>query len=93
MDIKNIRSWDEYKNLDSYTATGLAEGFVEGDQKEIACAWQYLLDTGLCWHLQGFFGRTAMALWEDGKLLPPLKDQKDAYGRTIKGKTTAQDAI
>jgi len=85
MDITNIRDWDEYKNLDSYNATGLAEGFVEGTQKEIACAWQWLLDTGLCWKLQGFFGRTASALLEDGLLLPPLKSHKDFYGNLVKG--------
>jgi len=53
--------------MDSYTAVGIAEGFIEcGDEKTIIEAWQYLIDTGLCWRLQGVFGRTASRLIEEG---------------------------
>ena len=53
--------------MDSYTATGLAEGFIEAESREqVIEAWQYLIDTGLCWRLQGWFGRTAAGLIEDG---------------------------
>ena len=53
--------------LDSYTATGLAEGFIEADSEEqVIEAWQYLIDTGLVWQLQGWFGRTATDLIERG---------------------------
>ena len=34
--------------------------------EEVINAWQYLLDTGLCWQLQGTFGRTANRLIEEG---------------------------
>jgi hypothetical protein len=33
-------------------------------------AWQQLIDTGLCWRLQGFFGRTAQHLIEQGICSP-----------------------
>ena len=53
--------------MDSYTATGLAEGFIEAESEEqIIEAWQYLHDTGLAYKLQGWFGRTAQQLINDG---------------------------
>lgn len=53
--------------MDSYTAVGLAEGFVEAkNEEQIIEAWQYLIDTGQAWTLQGFFGRTAQALIDQG---------------------------
>lgn len=33
-------------------------------------AWQRLVDSGLVWQLQGFFGRTAHALIQAGVLEP-----------------------
>jgi len=54
-------------SMDAYTATGLAEGFIDADSEEqIIEAWQYLADTGLVWQLRGFFGRTAQHLIENG---------------------------
>jgi len=53
--------------MDTYTAVGLAEGFVEAESEEqILEAWQYLIDTGLCWQLQGSFGRAAVQLLQEG---------------------------
>lgn len=53
--------------MDSYTATGIAEGFIEADNEEqVLAAWQHLVDTGLAWKLQGSFGRTARQLINQG---------------------------
>ena len=53
--------------MDNYTATGLAEGFIEAESEEqIIEAWQHLHDTRLAYSLQGWFGRTARDLIERG---------------------------
>ena len=53
--------------MDSYRATGLAEGWIQtDDEDQIIEAWQYLHDTGLAYQLQGWFGRTAQDLLNNG---------------------------
>jgi hypothetical protein len=53
--------------MDSFTAVGIAEGFIEADsQEQVIEAWQTLIDSGLCWQLQGWFGRTAASLIDQG---------------------------
>lgn len=67
----NFRNTKLYKEMDSYLATAYAEGFCEGEdatEEEQLTAWQYLIDTGMCWRLQGFFGRTAQGLIDNGIL-------------------------
>ena len=62
--------------MDQYQAIGIAEGFIECDDEEkIVEAWQHLIDTGLCWQLQGWFGRNAARLIEDGICKWPSKDK------------------
>jgi hypothetical protein len=61
----------------SYLATAYAEGFCEGEnatEKQQIEAWQYLVDTGLAWNLQGWFGRTAQALI-DAEIINPKEKQ------------------
>jgi hypothetical protein len=55
-----------------YDAVAIAEGFdgEEHTEEEIIAAWQYLVDTGVVWTLQGRFGRTARDLIEAGVLEP-----------------------
>jgi hypothetical protein len=51
--------------MNSYTAIGRAEGFIDATEDQQIEAWQYLIDTGLAWTLQGWFGRTAAHLIEN----------------------------
>lgn len=53
----------------SYLATAYAEGFCEGEdatQEQQLEAWAYLIMTGQCWSLQGYFGRNAKAMLDSG---------------------------
>ena len=53
--------------MDIYTATMIAEGVEEArDEDEYIDAWQLLIDSGTVWRLQGWFGRTARSMIEEG---------------------------
>lgn len=57
--------------MDNYTATGIAEGWIDAESEDqVIEAWQRLIDTGLAWQLQGWFGRTACDLIEQGICSP-----------------------
>ena len=58
--------------MSTYEATGIAEGFIEPESEEqVIEAWQHLIDTGMAWKLQGWFGRNAMRLIEAGVCTMP----------------------
>ena len=44
----------------------IAEGAQDATEEEFFAAVQSLIDSGLVWQLQGFFGRLATTLIEDG---------------------------
>lgn len=57
--------------LTPYKAIGIAEGFEEANsEEEVIAAWQYIVDNDLWQGLQGFFGRTAHQLIEQGVIKP-----------------------
>ena len=59
--------------MDVFEATMIAEGVYEaGSQEQYMEAWQKLIDTGTCWSLQGWFGRVATQLIEDGICKPQI---------------------
>jgi len=65
--------------LSIFDATMIAEGQFElagleaddvTEELQIE-AWQHLIDTGVCWQLQGSFGRQAAALIDAGICTAP----------------------
>ena len=67
MTENNQKKLNFFAISDTYHACGIIEGFEqipEGVDEYTAhvMAWQYLIDTGACWTLQGFYGRTARDL-------------------------------
>ena len=64
------------KKLTNFEATMIAEGEQEPESNEqYIQAWQHLIDTGLAWSLQGFFGRTASAMVQQGLCYVPITKQ------------------
>lgn len=57
--------------MSNFDAVMIAEGAQDAESEEqVIEAWQHLIDTGLAWTLQGFFGRTAQALIQNGICRP-----------------------
>lgn len=70
--------------MDTFAATMIAEGQFDlagysddepPSEDVIIEAWQTLIDTGLAWQLQGWFGRRAHDLINEGLCSPPPRRQ------------------
>ena len=63
--------------LDSYTAVGIAEGWLEAESYDHhIAAWQYLIDTGLAWKMEPGSRKAAQLLVDHGICVE--KEQEDA---------------
>lgn len=54
--------------MNIFEACSIVEGFSGEDhtEEERIAAWQYLIDTGNVWAMQGWYGRTAAELIKRG---------------------------
>jgi hypothetical protein len=53
--------------MDLFSAVSIIEGDREVDnEEEVIAAWQFLHDSGAAYNLQGWYGRTATQLLEQG---------------------------
>jgi hypothetical protein len=74
----------------TYLASAYAEGFCEGEGAsagEQVEAWAYLIATGACWKLQGFYGRTAENIINSGLISKEGEinwDKLDMMGESYK---------
>ncbi len=64
--------------MDLLTATLICEGAEEADQETQLEAWQFLVDTGVVWQMQGSFGRMARNLIDQGLISPPQNQARAA---------------
>ena len=62
--------------LSLFDATMIAEGVQEADVETRRKAWQMLVDTGVCWKLQGWFGHSAVALLTAGEIVASTEQAK-----------------
>ena len=55
--------------MNAILAINIVEGGAESEEQALE-AWQYLVNTGLAFQLQGSYGRTAARLIEEGLINP-----------------------
>lgn len=61
----SVRDSKEYQEMTFGEMLSLTYNDPESDEEALAF-WQKMVDTGIVWTLEGFFGRTAMSLIEEG---------------------------
>jgi hypothetical protein len=62
----------EFKVTNAFDACNIIENFFgeEFSEEQILAAWQFLVDTGIVWSLQGTYGRMAKDLINAGIINP-----------------------
>ena len=63
--MTQMTTFDAVMTAEMY-GVNLEDGALEG--VDVRAAWQHLVDTGLAWSLQGWFGRTATRLIDIGEI-------------------------
>jgi hypothetical protein len=67
MEINNEEKLSLTERYIEANAIGIAEGWIESNTEEdYIKAWQTLINKGTCWRLQGWFGRVAKELINQG---------------------------
>ena len=59
--------------MELFEAIQIAEGDIECGEQQWLQAWQWLIDEGHVWKLQGWYGRMAADLIENSICTPPNK--------------------
>jgi hypothetical protein len=63
--------------MNDLQAVLIAEGAeAAASQEEYLAAWQWLVDSGLAWRLQGWFGRMATGLLLAGMIQPASNGER-----------------
>jgi hypothetical protein len=90
----SMKKKKEFKNINSnsYVVDGKDMSkvpiyYLEGDYgltpEQELMLWQYGVDSGIVWSLQGWYGRTAKDLLDSGQIQYPKKKTYDYYGNLI----------
>tara|TARA_R100001244_G_scaffold59241_1_gene49874 strand:+ start:45 stop:239 length:195 start_codon:yes stop_codon:yes gene_type:complete len=61
--------------MNNYTAINYIEGIEEADDEQQIAAWQHLINTGIVWTLQGWYGRGAVHLIDAGFCTMPAQEE------------------
>ena len=62
------------------SAIQIVEGVVEASEEEMLSAWQFLIDTGVCWMLQDQYAERAVELISNDMVdLPHLLDDDEIF--------------
>lgn len=65
--------------MDNFEAIMIAEGEIDATKETYIEAWQFLIDTGMCWQLQGWYGREATRMIEENLCHEPPERAKIKY--------------
>ena len=79
----------EDNTMNHFRAITVVEDGEGATKKEAIAAWQFLIDTGACWQLQGWFGRTAAYLIDEGLCTSPNVQDMEIKKPAIE--TTGED--